>query len=460
MKRSHEIDMTQGPIFSKIVLFSLPLMLTGILQLLFNAADVIVVGKFAGSASLAAVGSTSSLINLLVNLFVGVSTGASVLVARYYGGQQPQDLACCVHCSIGLSAIFGVFVGFLGFFLSTPMLELMNTDPAVLPLSALYLRIYFLGVPATVIYNFGAAILRSIGDTDRPLAFLFLSGIINVVLNLLLVIVFQLDVAGVAIATVVSQYVAAALVILCLMHAEGPYRLRLKHIRIQGGMLLQILRIGIPAGLQSTIFSISNVLIQSSINSFGYITMAANSAAGNLDGFIYIAMNSVYHAALSFTSQNVGANRLDRLGKVLRDCAVLVILIGAAVTAIVYLLGPQLLSLYISSTDPDRDAVIAVGMVRLTYVGLPYFLCGLMEVGSGSLRGLGKSWTPLLISTLGVCVFRVLWIVTVFAAHRTLEILYLSYLISWVVTTGTYFIALLIAHRRLHKAAPAPEVGC
>lgn len=455
MKRSHEIDMTQGSIFPKIVLFSLPLMLTGILQLLFNAADVVVVGKFAGSTSLAAVGSTTALINLLVNLFVGVSTGASVLAARYYGGQQPQDLGRCVHCSIGLSAVFGVFVGFLGFFLSSPMLKLMNTDPAVLPLASLYLRIYFLGVPATVIYNFGSAILRAVGDTDRPLAFLFLSGVINVILNLILVIAFHLDVAGVAIATVVSQYVAASLVILCLMRSEGPYRLRLTQIRFYGDMLLRILRIGVPAGLQSTIFSASNVLIQSSINSFGYITMAANSAAGNLDGFIYIAMNSVYHAALSFTSQNVGAKRLDRLGKVLLDCVILVTLIGWTVTAIIYLLGPQLLSLYISSTDPDHDAVIAVGMIRLTYVGLPYFLCGLMEVGSGSLRGLGKSWTPLIISTVGVCVFRVIWILTIFAAYHTLEVLYLSYLISWLMTTAAYFIALLLSHRKLHRAFAA-----
>ncbi len=453
MKRSHEIDMTNGPVFSKIVLFSLPLMVTGILQLLFNAADVVVVGKFAGSASLAAVGSTGALINLLVNLFVGISTGANVLVARFYGSHEQGELKRCVHCSMGLSAVLGVIVGIAGAFLSTPMLELMNTDPAVLPLASLYLRIYFLGVPATVIYNFGAAILRAVGDTDRPLRFLFLSGVINVILNLLLVIVFHLDVAGVAIATVVSQYVAAVLVVLCLMKSEGPYQLDLRQICFPRDMVLRVVQIGFPAGLQGSIFSLSNVTIQSAINSFGYVTMAANSAASNLDGFIYIAMNSVYHAALSFTSQNMGARKYNRLNKVLGGCVVLVTLIGAVMTSVVYLLGPQLLSLYISSADADRDAVIATGMIRLTYVGLPYVLCGLMEVGCGGLRGMGKSWLPLIISTLGACVFRIIWIYTVFAATPTLEVLYLSYPISWLITPAAHFTALFLTQRKLRRKA-------
>lgn len=451
MKRSHEIDMTDGPIFSKIVLFSLPLMLTGILQLLFNAADVVVVGKFAGSTSLAAVGSTGALINLLVNLFIGTSTGANVLAARFYGSRDYRELERCVHCSMGLSAVLGVFVGIWGFFLSTPMLRLMNTDPAVLPLASLYLRIYFLGIPATVVYNFGAAILRSVGDTDRPLLFLLFSGVINVILNLILVIAFRLDVAGVAIATVVSQYVAAVLVVLCLIRSEGPYRLRPNQIRFYKDMLLKIVQIGFPAGLQGAIFSFSNVIIQSAINSFGYVTMAGNSAAGNLDGFIYISMNSVYHAALSFTSQNMGARKLDRVNKVAIGCVTLVTAIGLVMTAIVYLLGPQLLSLYVSSSDADRDAVIAVGMIRLTYVGLPYFVCGLMEVGCGALRGLGKSWLPLIISTLGACVFRIIWIYTVFAAHPTLETLYISYLISWVLTTAAHFTALFLTRRKMKE---------
>ena len=444
--------MTEGPIFSKIVLFSLPLMLTGILQLLFNAADVIVVGKFAGSRSLAAVGSNGALINLLVNVFVGISTGANVLVANFFGQRDARGVERCVHCSMGLSAVMGVFVAVLGFFLSTPMLQMMNTDPDVLPLASLYLRIYFLGIPATVVYNFGAAILRAIGDTDRPLMFLLISGVINVILNLLLVIVFHLDVAGVAIATAVSQYVAAILVVLCLVHSEGSYRLKIREIRIHKDMLGLVVKIGIPAGLQSMIFSLSNITIQSAINSFGYVAMAGNSAASNLDGFIYIAMNSVYHAALCFTSQNLGARRVDRLGKIFRSCILLlVIAIGVGVTAIIYLLGPQLLSLYISGADADRDAVIAVGMTRLTYVGIPYVLCGLMEVGSGVLRGLGRSWLPLIISVMGACVLRIIWVYTIFAAFPTLEVLYLSYPVSWFVTPLAHFTALIFVHRKLKK---------
>ena len=449
MKRSHEIDMTNGPIFSKILIFSLPLMFTGILQLLFNAADVIVVGKFAGSLALAAVGSTGSLVNLLINVFIGVSTGVNVLAARFYGSRDNEQMFRCVHCSMALSGILGVFVGIWGYFLSSPMLSLMRTNPEVLPLAALYLRIYFLGIPATVVYNFGAAILRAVGDTDRPLRFLLISGVTNVLLNLLFVVGLKMSVAGVAIATAVSQYVAATLVVLCLIRSQGSYRLQLRSLRFFRDMLVWILQLGIPAGLQSTIFSISNVIIQSAINSFGYIAMAANSAASNVDGFIYIAMNSVYHASLCFSSQNLGAKKYNRLGRVLACCIILVMCIGLLVSGVIYCFGPQLLSLYISRADADRDAILAIGMIRLTYIGLPYFLCGLMEVGSGALRGLGKSWLPLIISTLGVCVFRILWIFTVFAAHPTLEVLYLSYPISWFVTPAAHFTAIYFVQKKL-----------
>ena len=455
MKRSHEIDMTNGPIFSKIILFALPLVLTGILQLLFNAADVIVVGKFAGSLALAAVGSTGSLVNLLVNVFIGTSTGVNVLAARFYGSQDGGGLSRCVHCSMALSGILGIFVGVWGFFLSGPILKLMNTDPEVLPLATLYLRIYFLGVPATVVYNYGAAILSAIGDTDRPLRFLLLSGIINVVLNLITVVGFHMSVAGVAIATAVSQYVAAILVVLCLMNSEGSYQLRLKKLRIYKDMLLQILQIGIPAGLQSTLFSLANVTIQSAINSFGYVVMAGNSAGSNVDGFIYAAMNAFYHATLCFTSQNVGAKKYDRLNKVLFCCIASVIVTGLTISSLVYIFGPNLLSLYISSSDADRDAVIAAGMTRLTYVALPYFLCGLMEVACGALRGIGKSWTPLIISLLGACVFRIFWVSVVFRAFPTLEVLYLSYPISWAITPTAHFIVLYFCRKKMHRSIAA-----
>ena len=451
MKRSHEIDMTTGPIFSKILMFVLPLMASGILQLLFNAADVIVVGKFAGSLALAAVGSNGPLINLFVNVVIGISTGANVLVARFYGSHDYDDLSRCVHSAIAISGILGILVAILGFFLSTPMLALMNTDPQVLPLASLYLKIYFVGIPATLVYNFGAAILRAVGDTERPLRFLIISGIINVVLNLILVIVFRLDVAGVGIATAVSQYVSAFLVLRCLMHSDGHYQLKPKEIRFYKDMILRILQIGFPAGLQSSIFSLSNVLIQSSINSFGYITMAANSAAGNIDGFIYISVNAVHHAGLSFTSQNYGAKQFDRIKRIFFLCGITVFSIGLIMGSLFNLLGPQLLSLYVSTSDPNYAAVVSTGLVRMRIVGMSYCLCGLMDTCTGLLRGLGKSWTPLIISTLGACVFRVVWIYTVFAVFRTLNVLYLSYPISWTITPIVQIIVLIYTFKKRCK---------
>lgn len=449
MARSHEMDMTDGPILKKVIMFALPLMFSGILQLLFNAADIIVVGKFAGSLALAAVGSNSSLISLMVNLFIGISTGANVLAARYFGSRNGRDLSRCVHTAIALSGILGLFVGVLGIFLSTPMLKMMNTDPEVLPLSSLYLKIYFIGVPATVVYNFSAAVLRAIGDTDRPLRYLLISGIVNVVLNLITVVGFHMSVAGVAIATAVSQYVAAILVVLCLVNSEGPYRLIPKKLALHKDMLVDILKLGVPAGLQSTLFSVANVLIQSSVNSFGAAVMAGNSAAANLEGFVYTAMNSLYHATLCFVSQNVGAKKFFRIRKIVLSCAGLVSVVGIVLASLLYVFQTQLLSLYISNTDPHRDAVLQYGMIRIFYVCLPYFLCGLMEVGCGALRGLGKSWTPLIVSTLGACGFRIVWIATAFAATPTLPCLYLSWPISWILTLAAHYIIFLFSYKKL-----------
>ncbi len=452
MRRSHEIDITSGPILKKVIMFILPLMASGILQLLFNAADVIVVGKFAGSLSLAAVGSTGSLVNLIVNVFIGIATAANVLVSRYYGSRNHDELSRCVHCSMGLSGILGLIVCLIGFFFSTPILAMMNTDPEVLPLASLYLKIYFLGTPATMVYNFGAAILRAVGDTERPLRFLMVSGIINVVLNLILVVVFHMDVAGVAIATAVSQYISAGLVVRCLIHTDGVYKLNVRNITLHGDVVLQLLQLGIPAGLNSSVFSIANVLIQSSVNSFGYVTMAANSAASNIDGFVYIAANSVSHAALSFTSQNYGARQYARIKRIVFTCFGVVILIGVTVGSLAYLFGPQLLSFYVSAADPNRDAIIATGMIRLRIICLSYALCGVMDMLTGTLRGLGKSWTPMIISALGACAFRVIWIYTIFAAFRSLEVLYLSYPISWIITPATQSIVLYCIYKKLRRS--------
>lgn len=431
---AHSIDMLSGPVFPKILLFSLPLAATGILQLLFNAADVIVVGKFAGGTSLAAVGATSSLINLLIGAFMGISIGVNILIARCIGCRQEENVRRAVHCAFALGLVLGAMVLALGLALCTPLLRLMATPDDVLPLSSLYLRIYFLGVPAALLYNFGAAVLRAFGDTRRPLVFLVISGSVNVVLNLFFVIVCHLGVAGVAIATVVSQYISLALVVRCLMRADDCSHLRLRSIRLYRSEAVQMIRIGLPAGLQSVIFNISNVMIQSSVNSFGAEVMAANTAAANLEQFIYTADNAVFHASITFTSQNFGANRLDRVPRILGACAATVLLIGVPLGVALRLFAAPLLGLYIAKTDPSYAAVLQYGMVRIMYIGSLQFLCGLMELGSGMVRGLGRAWLPMFVSAAGACVLRIVWILSVFRLWHTLPALYLSYPVSWVVT--------------------------
>ncbi len=450
---SHSIDMLRGPIFPKVLLFSLPLAATGVLQLLFNAADVIVVGKFAGGTSLAAVGATSSLINLLVGLFMGVSIGVNILIARELGCGHTDRVQRAVHCAFALGLILGVLVLAVGLLLSTPLLRLMDTPDEVLPLSSLYLRIYFLGVPGTLLYNFGAAVLRAFGDTKRPLAFLALSGVVNVALNLFFVIVCRLGVAGVAIATVVSQYVSLALVVRCLMHAPDCSRLQLRQIRLYPSEALQMIQIGLPAGLQSVIFNISNVMIQSSVNSFGADVMAANTAAANLEAFIYTSTNAVFHASITFTSQNLGAGQLGRIRRIFAACIATVLLIGVPMGAALYVFARPLLGLYIARSDPSYAAVMQFGLVRITYIGALEFLCGLMELGSGMVRGLGRSWLPMFVSAAGACGLRIVWIVTVFHTWRTLPALYCSYPVSWIVTTLAHLACYFVIYRRMLRRA-------
>ena len=449
MARTKELDMLNGALLPKLMMFSLPLALTGILQLLFNAADVIVVGKFAGSTSLAAVGATSALINLLTGAFIGISVGVNILVARYIGCRDDAGVSRAVHSAITLSLLLGVVTFLLGFFLSTPMLELMGTPDDVLRLASLYLRIYFIGIPGALIYNFAAAILRAYGDTKRPLLFLAVSGVLNVFLNLFFVIVCRLDVAGVAIATVVSQYVSVVLILVCLMRQTGPARLSLRQLRLHPSEALRMIQIGLPAGLQSVIFNISNVMIQSSINSFGADVVAANTAAGNLDSFIYTACNSVYHASMTFTSQNLGAGKPERIKPVYRDCILTVLLIGVPMCAFLYFFGRPLLGIYIAKDDPAYASVIASGMVRVTYMGLTYFVCGIMETCCGMVRGLGRSWIPMIVTIFGACVLRIVWIYTIFQAHHTLDVLYLSYPVSWVVTSAVHVLCFILIYRRM-----------
>ena len=444
MKRSYEIDMCNGPLFSRLLLFALPLMLSGILQLLFNAADIVVVGQFAGSNAMAAVGSTSSLINLLVNLFIGISVGANVLVARYYGSRSPEDVEQTVHTALITGFIGGFVLIAIGIPAARPMLELMGTPADVLDQAVLYMRIYFIGMPATMLYNFGAAVLRASGDTRRPLYFLFVAGVVNVIFNLFFVIVLHMDVEGVAIATVISQFISAGLIILCLVRMEGMCHLDFSRLRFHITKFKQILRIGVPAGLQGILFSISNVLIQSSINSFGSTVVAGNTAASNIEGFVYTSMNAIYQTSLSFTSQNMGAKNYHRVDKVLIQCELLVAAIGLELGNGAYLLGNQLLGIY--SGDAQ---VIAYGLQRLSICCASYFLCGVMDVLAGSIRGLGYSIVPMLITFTGICLFRVVWVFTAFQWHPSLFTIYISYPISWLVTIVANLTCYLVARRHV-----------
>lgn len=443
--KKYEIDMCNGPILKKMLLFAIPLICSSILQLLFNAADVIVVGHFAGDHALAAVGSNSSLIHLFVNFFMGLSVGANVLVARCYGAKQQKQLSRTVHTAITLSLVCGLVLAILGVFVAPEILRLMHTPKEILPLSVIYLRVYFLGVPALMIYNFGAAILRAVGDTKRPLRYLVIAGIINVSLNLLFVIVFHWSIFGVALATTISQIISATLILRCLMKESGGIRVELNQLHIYKDEFLKMIRIGLPTGLQSSLFSFSNILIQSSINSFGATVVAGSSAASNIEGFVYTSMVAFSQANLSFTSQNVGAGKKERLNPILFTASGCVIILGTAMGGMVYLCGPALLSLYTNS-----KAVIAAGMIRLAFICVPYALAGMMEVVVGSLRGLGYAVFPMIVSLVGSCLLRVVWLQTIFqmeAFHR-IETVYVVYPISWVITLLAHIVTYIIVYRR------------
>lgn len=444
--KKYEMNMCEGSLFKKIFIFAIPLMLSSVLQLLFNAVDTVVVGRYCGSTALAAVGSTGSLVNLLMNLFVGLSVGTNVLVARYYGAGKEKDVSETVHTAVLASLISGVILGVIGVLFVKPLLVLMSSPENVIDQSALYLRIYFAGMPVVLLYNFGSAILRAIGDTRRPLYYLIMAGLVNVGLNLVFVLVFDMGVAGVALATIISQALSAVLVARCLMKTEGPCKLYLNQLAIKKQKFFEMLRFGLPAGLQGTLFSFSNVIIQSTINSFGATVMAGNAAAANLEGFVYVAMNAFHHAALSFTSQNYGGGKFDRINKVLGWCIGYVIVIGGVLGILFYVFAAPLLSIY--NGDPQ---VIEFGIIRMSYICTFYFLCGLMDTMVGSLRGLGYSIMPMIVSLLGACAFRIVWIKTIFAATPTLDVLYISYPISWLMTFAVHVICFIIVRRKIGK---------
>ena len=449
MRKSYEIDMCHGPLLSRILLFAVPLICSGVLQLLFNATDIIVVGRFVSSNAMAAVGSTSSLINLLVNFFIGISVGANVLVARFRGANDFDDAQQTVQTAL-ITAVFGGFVLIIaGLLLARPMLVWMATPAEVLDQAVLYMRVYFIGMPETMLYNFGAAVLRAVGDTRRPLYFLTLAGVINVAGDLFFVIVLGMGVAGVAVATVLSQIVSATLIVLCLMRVDGMCNVNLRRLRFYPDKFRRMMQVGLPAGLQSVIFNISNVLIQSSVNSFGATVVAGNTAASNIEGFVYTSMNALYQTSLSFTSQNLGAKQYHRIDQILVRCLALVLLIGLVLGNGAHLFGRTLLGIYSGEAD-----VIEYGMMRLGVVSVTYCLCGMMDVVAGSVRGLGYSILPMLVSLAGACVFRVIWIFTVFQWQHTLFSLYVSYPISWALTISAHLVCYFVVRRRVFPRAP------
>ncbi|MCM1426435.1 MAG: MATE family efflux transporter [Eubacterium sp.] len=446
--KKYEMDMCSGSILGKILLFSLPLMCSSILQLLFNAADIIVVGRFAGDNSLAAVGSTSSLINLLTNFFMGLSVGANVLVARYFGAKHQKDLSETIHTAMTLSLYSGIILTVIGCVGAKQILTWMQTPEDVLPLATIYLRIYFAGMTATMLYNFGSAILRAIGDTKRPLYFLAIAGVINVVLNLIFVIVFKMDVAGVALATVISQCISAFLIVRCMIKEQGSIHLELSGLRINMDKFKKIIQIGLPASFQGILFSFSNVIIQSSVNSFGAVTVAGNSAGANIEGFVYVAMNAFHQATISFTSQNIGAAKYERVNRILYTAEFCVLAAGVILGNLAVFFGYPLLGMYTSS-----PAVMEAGMTRMKVICRYYALCGMMDVMVGALRGLGYAVMPMIVSLIGACGLRLLWIFTFFQTEpfHTVTSLYLTYPASWFLTFLAHVVCFVIVRRKLAK---------
>ena len=435
--------MCNGSIMDKLISFSLPLMLSSILQLMFNAVDIIVVGRFSGSQALAAVGSTTALINIFTNLFIGISLGANVLAARYYAAGRDKEMSETVHTAIALALISGVIMAFVGLIFAKGALELMGTPEDVIRLSTLYMRIYFLGMPFFMLYNYGAAILRAVGDTKRPLIFLIISGCTNAVLNMTLVIVFRLGVAGVAIGTVISQMISCVLVLRCLYHSEGSYQLRFSKLSIKSAYLKPIFQVGIPAGIQSTVINFSNALLQSSVNSFGSTAMAGYTAANNVLGFLYVSVNAITQACMSFTSQNYGVGKYKRMDRVLFDCLILTVGVAGVLGGGAYLFGAQIMRIY--TQDPE---VIACGLEILAITTVPYFLCGIMDLFPGALRGMGYSAVPMILSVIGTVGTRIFWIFAAFPQHRSLYFLFISYPGSWAATIVMQVICFYFVRKR------------
>lgn len=446
------IDMLQGPLFGNLIFYTIPIILTGVLQLLFNAADLIVVGWYCGSISVGAISATGAITNLIVNLFIGLSVGSGVTVAHALGSRKDNEVHRIVHTTLPVALVSGAVLTVIGVIFSESFLRMMSTPENVLPLSAAYMRIYFAGITFSMVYNFCSAILRAAGDTKGPLLYLTIAGIANVIMNVVFVAVFHMNVSGVALATTLSQGIAAFLVVRALMHRQDACKLDLHKLRFYKPEFIRMVKIGLPAGIQGSLFSISNVIIQSSINSFSSDALIAGNGAGSsIDGFLFTAMNAFHQTAVNFVGQNAGAQQYKRIKKIVLLCMLCVTVLGLAAGNLIYLFGENLLSIYIT----DSPEAIQMGMIRLSYIAVPYFVCGLQDLLTGALRGLGSSVYPMIISVLGICGLRIVWIYTVFRMpqYHTPQCLYFSYLLSWIVT----FIFLLatflfILHRRIRQA--------
>lgn len=450
MKNS-SINMTSGPLLKNMIAYTIPIILTGVLQLAFNAADLMVVGRFCGSISVAAVGATTSIINLITNLFIGLSVGAGVSVAHAIGAGKSEEQHKIVHTAIPAAFISGVILTIIGVLCARTFLSLMKTPEDVIGLSALYMKIYFCGMVSTMIYNFGSAILRAAGNTKGPLVYLTLAGVVNVCLNLVFVMVFNMNVAGVALATALSQTLAAVLVVLALMKRTDDCKLDLRKMYIHKKPLGKMVRIGVPAGIQGSLFAVSNVIIQSAFNSFGTAAISGGAAAGNIEGFSFVAMNAVHQAALNFSGQNMGAKKFDRVSKTMWVGMGIVTVLGIALGIFTVAFARPLLGIFIT----DSAEAIELGVVRLTYICLPYFICGLMDVSAGVIRGMGSSLAPTVITVLGVCGVRLTWIYTLFRLPQfhTLESLYIAYIVSWVVTWVAQMVLYFVLKKKLNMQA-------
>jgi len=447
MAAKYEINMCEGSLFPKIVRCAVPLIFTNLLQILYNAADVIVVGRYTGETALAAVGSTSSLINVVINMLIGLSVGASIVASQYIGANNSQKTSDTVHTSLLIALFGGVLFGVLGFFLSRPLLGLTGSPHDVIDQATLYMKIYFLGTPGLMVANYGTALLRCVGDTKRPFVYFSISGILNVVLNLIFVIKFGMGVAGVALATIISKYLVAVLIVITLLKNEGFIYLDLKELKIKKDAFIEVMKKGIPVGLQSMVFSGSNVIIQSSINSFGSVVMAGNAAASNIENFLYTAMNAFCHVTTTFVAQNYGAKQYKRMDKTLIISSGLVILIGVVASVAVIPFERFLLGIY----APGNENAIFYGMIRFKYIFHIYFLCGLMETATGALRGMGKTVLSMIISIICVVGIRIVWIFTVFASLKTLETLFISYAISWIAAISILIVAYIIIRKRIQN---------